>query len=131
MVKETDHSTFSSIALLQERFRQLEKMKEMRQEKELLRILSESESRHGYPFMHYEPVNKSCFSSKLLMFAPKPDCQLSLSLFPDTVQIKSSSFRGVEVPRGTISWLVDTPSTSSSSIKIDNSDSDIDTSLHL
>ncbi|KAL2495607.1 uncharacterized protein Fot_39364 [Forsythia ovata] len=123
MVRETDHSTtvtLSSIALLQERFRQLEKMKEMRQEKALLRMLSVSESRY-----------KSCFSSELMMFAPsKPDCQLSLSLFPDT-QIKSPSFRGTEVPRGTISWLIDKPSACSSSIKIDNSDSDIDTSLHL
>ncbi|CAI9783982.1 unnamed protein product [Fraxinus pennsylvanica] len=131
MVKETDRSTLSSIALLQERFRQLEKMKELRQGKALLRILSESESRYGSHILNCEPVNKSCFGPELLMFAPKPDCQLSLSLFPDTVQIKSSSFREVEVPRGTISWFVDTPSTCSSSIKIENFDSDIDTSLHL
>ncbi|KAL2475751.1 2-oxoglutarate (2OG) and Fe(II)-dependent oxygenase superfamily protein [Abeliophyllum distichum] len=131
MVRQTDHSTtvtLSSIALLQERFRQLEKMKEMRQEKALLRMLSVSESRYSPPTMNYEPVYKS-FSSELMMFAPrKPDCQLSLSLFPDT-QIKSPSFRGAEVPRDTI--FIDKPSACSSSIKIDNSDSDIDTSLHL
>ncbi|CAI9756672.1 unnamed protein product [Fraxinus pennsylvanica] len=130
MLKETDHSPPSSIALLQERFRQLEKMKEMRQEKALLRILSESERPYSPPIMHYEPEHKSCVSSEHMIFAPKPNCQLSLSLFPDT-QIKSPSFQGAEVPRGTISWLVDTPSVCSSSIKIDNSDSDVDTSLHL
>ncbi|CAA2992188.1 Hypothetical predicted protein [Olea europaea subsp. europaea] len=130
MVRETDQSTPSSIALLQERFRQLEKMKEMRQEKALLRILSESEKRYSPSIMHYEPVYKSCVSSEHKIFAPKPDCQLSLSLFPDT-QIKSPSFRGAEVQRGSISSLVDTSSVCSSPIKIDNSDSDIDTSLHL
>ncbi|KAF3453342.1 hypothetical protein FNV43_RR03782 [Rhamnella rubrinervis] len=53
----------SSIALLQERFRQLQKAKEMREEKELLRLYSESGSgRRSYepspvihPHNHWSP----------------------------------------------------------------------------
>lgn len=63
---EADHtgSTLSSIALLQERFRQLQRMKELRQERELMRSLSE------------------CKTSPNV--AAQPRCQLALSLWPDS-----------------------------------------------
>ncbi|KAG6387548.1 hypothetical protein SASPL_152740 [Salvia splendens] len=63
---DADHtSTLSSIALLQERFRQLQRMKELRQERELMRSLSECKTSRESP-----PV------------AAQPRCQLALSLWP-------------------------------------------------
>ncbi|KAF4394104.1 hypothetical protein F8388_017917 [Cannabis sativa] len=47
-------SHHSSIALLQERFRQLQRAKEMREEKELLRLLSESERSNPTTTKRYE-----------------------------------------------------------------------------
>ncbi|KAG6385707.1 hypothetical protein SASPL_154585 [Salvia splendens] len=65
---DADHtSTLSSIALLQERFRQLQRMKELRQERELMRTLSECNT-----------------SSPVVPVAAQPRCQLALSLWPDS-----------------------------------------------
>ncbi|KAL7088518.1 hypothetical protein ACP275_13G131900 [Erythranthe tilingii] len=97
-----ENRSVSSIDLLQERFRQLQKMKELRQEKELLRILSESADRssssstYGSPpiIMHddkYFEAKKLSAAVKLLPannYKPTTthvinnDCQLSLSLWP-------------------------------------------------
>ncbi|KAG8385851.1 hypothetical protein BUALT_Bualt03G0088200 [Buddleja alternifolia] len=146
MVREADHSggvTLSSIALLQERFRQLEKMKELRQEKELLRMLSDQSERYSPPIMHYEPKHlKTCLSSEMMMMMfvpPKPhECQLSLSLWPDS-QIKHADFRGTrhqaQAPSNLAkSWFADDAPNfvSTRPNKIENSDDyHIDTSLRL
>ncbi|KAL6538580.1 hypothetical protein OROGR_012568 [Orobanche gracilis] len=85
------HVTLSSIALLQERFRQLEKMKELRQEKELLKTLSESErngSRKTFTPPHDRATTAFSGSGKMFISSPSPHCQLSLSLWPDSQKIK-------------------------------------------
>ncbi|KAL6542946.1 hypothetical protein OROHE_010466 [Orobanche hederae] len=85
------HVTLSSIALLQERFRQLEKMKELRQEKELLKSLSESErngSRKTFTPAHDRTTTTFSGSGKMFISSPRPHCQLSLSLRPDSQKIK-------------------------------------------
>lgn len=61
-VKMVNLSSSSSIALLQERFKQLEKMKELRQEKELLR-------RHG------------CMMKEHMFLSP-PQLSLSTAMHP-------------------------------------------------
>lgn len=149
MVREADadqfHSsgggvTLSSIDLLQERFRQLQRMKELRQEKELLRMLSESErySPPPPPIIHNNNNNYVSSSSQtmmMLMFlpstTPKPhDCQLSLSLWPDHdddshVMIKQRQHSRSDISR---TWFND-------AIMLENNDSPpthhIDTSLRL
>ncbi|KAI3456562.1 hypothetical protein Pfo_013225 [Paulownia fortunei] len=135
MVREADHSsgvTLSLISLLQERFRQLQKMKELRKEKELLRMLSESE-RYSPPATHnYELCSKE-FSGSTRFLPPKPNCQLSLSLWPDS-HIKHAGSPGMmmEAPSNlSKSWFTDAPLVCTSPIKLENSGSDIDTSLRL
>lgn len=86
----------SSISLLQERFRQLKRVKEMREEKEMLRdLLSEAEPpkklpRQTVPCSYYEPLN--LFLNPQLINTPlntttaavsPPTIQLSLSLWPN------------------------------------------------
>ncbi|KAL0363135.1 UNVERIFIED_CONTAM: hypothetical protein Scaly_1268700 [Sesamum calycinum] len=142
MVREADHSggvgvAVSSIALLQERFRQLQKMKELRQEKQLLRMMLSESERYSPPITltpHDHQFRSNTFSgSESMMFLPpKPHCQLSLSLWPDSQTTKHPDSRGiVEVAQATRvnSSLVST----ASSMKRENSgsDHDIDTSLHL
>ncbi|KAL1537245.1 hypothetical protein AAHA92_29780 [Salvia divinorum] len=94
MMSQGGHGGLSVVPLLlQERFRQLQVMKEMREEREL-------------------PL-------QAMLPPAKPQCQLSLSLWPD--------WRGEEGGRPRMS-----PSKSLSSFFADqNSASDIDTSLHL
>ncbi|EYU27675.1 hypothetical protein ABFS82_13G134800 [Erythranthe guttata] len=95
-----ENRSVSSIDLLQERFRQLQKMKELRQEKELLRILSESADRSSSSSSYgsQPPIithdDKYYLSAAAMKLLPannnKPtttrvinnDCQLSLSLWP-------------------------------------------------
>ncbi|KZV51811.1 hypothetical protein F511_11499 [Dorcoceras hygrometricum] len=123
--KGTVTHTLSSIALLQERFRQLEKMKELRQERELLKILSESEKSCSPLVKHHDARSKtSCVLSELVFLPPNPQCQLSLSLWPDPQMKKADSCRGIEAPTKSIakSWFNDAPLVCSS---------DVDTSLRL
>ncbi|KAI3466506.1 hypothetical protein Pfo_023169 [Paulownia fortunei] len=136
MVREADHSggvTPSSIALLQERFRQLQKMKELRQEKELLRMLSESE-RYSPPIITPRERRSTTFSGSEQIFVPppRPHCQLSLSLWPDS-QIKHADSRGIDQAPSNLpkSLFTDAPLVCTSPIKLESSDSDIDTSLRL
>ncbi|CAK9156823.1 unnamed protein product [Ilex paraguariensis] len=124
-----DHvSIDSSIALLQERFRQLQRVKQMREEREYLKMLSESEGCTN-PTTSHEP-SKLFFQSELIL-PQKPPSQVSLSLSPNT-QIRHANFKATETtPQLTKSWLADTNLARPSSIKLDGSDSDVDTSLHL
>ncbi|GER52854.1 2-oxoglutarate (2OG) and Fe(II)-dependent oxygenase superfamily protein [Striga asiatica] len=118
----TSGVTNALLALLQERFRQLEKMKELRQEKELLRMLSESR-KYACDYNHEMQSEKRLRSSEIF-YPPKPNCQLSLSLWPD-----SSAERPAD-SRATIA-STDGPFVCTSQVKMENSGYDVDTSLRL
>lgn len=115
--------TLSSIALLQERFRQLERTKELRQERELMRTLSESESSHAAQI----PTNRRSAGRQRLSpsspppAAARPHCQLALSLWPD-----SHAKRGESLAKPYHSPTCQLPQ-----FNLENSESDIDTSLRL
>lgn len=104
----------SSISLLQERFKQLQKIKKMRQEKELLKNMLMHFDHHDHMESSYNN-NKFYFHSELNTISSQNNhkslsSHFTLSLWPD---IKSQN-----VLR-------------SSKLKRDNSHSDVDTSLHL
>ncbi|KAG5574406.1 hypothetical protein H5410_054540 [Solanum commersonii] len=119
----------SSIALLQERFKQLERVKEMRQEKELLKMLSHSYDQYHHPSItmpmhnnidrdhhhHYQPLNNNKLFSPQ---KPESSSHLSLSLWPE---IHSQSLDKSRVSN----------TTNLTKIKFDGLHSDVDTSLHL
>lgn len=124
----------SSIALLQERFRQLQRVKAMREEKELSKVLVESPRRLS-PSMQYEPAASRLFFHPELILQPRPPPHICLSLRPNPQSKLAGGF-----------WCeLDTPALMSSSPtktlsshglldKFDDSatdDDDIDTSLHL
>ena len=149
----------SSIALLQERFRQLQKVKEMREERELVRLLSLSNpKKHGLfnTCVLFEPSVATMMmlptTTKMLTLP-----QTSLSLWPTSPSPGKKLTVGVgvgvdvdvdvDVPALMNLWPVDnvTTSTSTSSScdsgislisKLEHdhesdSDIDVDTSLHL
>ena len=113
----------SSIALLQERFRQLQRVKEMREERELLMKNLGDQGRFS-PAIH-------CQSSRLsshpeLSFPSPPPPEVTLSLWPSMQQIKHSSFQGDENP-----LLKRRELASLNRFHEPDSDCDVDTSLHL
>ncbi|KAJ4837231.1 hypothetical protein Tsubulata_027960 [Turnera subulata] len=112
----------SSIALLQERFRQLEKAKEMRQQRELLRLLSEAEQVKAATT--YKPSRLFFPQEFMLPQGQSPQCSLSLQ---PNVQTKPRDLQVNETPQLENLWLVDTAMRT----KIDFDESDVDTSLHL
>ncbi|XP_073227000.1 uncharacterized protein [Cicer arietinum] len=88
----------SSIALLQERFRQLQRVKEMREKRELLKMLSTSNTDQPKLFnfnfssnssiIHHEPITRIFFHPELINInssSLSPN-HLSLSLWPTTSQ---------------------------------------------
>ncbi|KAK8485331.1 hypothetical protein V6N13_062798 [Hibiscus sabdariffa] len=128
----------SSIALLQERFRQLERMKEMREERELLRKLSER------PRQCNKPPPSGLFLFHLLTSAPRPwpsspPRQVpNLSLWPAGAEAPSSSTLGcMEAPLfALLPTVIGTPSSTSLHVghnEFQDSEycDDVDTSLHL
>ncbi|EXC34902.1 hypothetical protein L484_020018 [Morus notabilis] len=114
----------SSIALLQERFKQLQKVKERREEKELLKMMSESEK--VSPLGHFDPSNLP-FQSNNMVFPqshrPNASQDQSLSLRLD-LQAKQDDPCAMRKQPLTNLW-----SSASSSKSFDNYE--IDTSLHL
>lgn len=112
----------SSIALLQERFRQLQRAKEMREARELLRLSSEPERVN--PATLYDPTR--LFFHSELIYSPRPLPQGSLYLQPNFqskhthIQVKDTPFFG---SLGSIDTVMER--------KNDFDDSDVDTSLHL
>ncbi|XP_057956685.1 uncharacterized protein LOC131149906 [Malania oleifera] len=113
----------SSIALLQERFRQLQRAKEMREEKELLRLFSNSEPAN--PTTFHEP-SRLPFTSELIL-PPRPPLQTSLSQPPNS-QSKHADLQVIETPV----WANNLRSRDRVPHRSDNpDDSDVDTSLHL
>ncbi|KAK4434832.1 hypothetical protein Salat_0646100 [Sesamum alatum] len=134
MVREGDHHsdgvTLSSIALLQERFRQLQKMRELRQEKQLLRNMRSESERSSYstpPVII--PTSKPSFPDlygEAFLF-PRPQyCQLSLSLWPDS-ENKNAGTPAI-APK---SLFGSGRACSTSPVKFRSCDSEIDTSLRL
>ncbi|OAY55233.1 hypothetical protein MANES_03G138300v8 [Manihot esculenta] len=113
----------SSIALLQERFRQLERAKEMRQQRELLRLFSEAEqvkSAKGY-----EP-SRLFFHSELISSSPGQPLQASIYLHSNT-ENNHTNLRINETPDWVNIWSKNTVT----HITNNFDDSDVDTSLHL
>ncbi|KAL1566872.1 hypothetical protein AAHA92_02420 [Salvia divinorum] len=102
---DADHTTLSSIALLQERFRQLQRMKELRQERELMRTLSECKT-----------------NTPAAPVAAQPHCQLALSLWPDSQTGRAESWTPLDLVK---------PYHSPPEFNLENSHTDIDTSLRL
>ncbi|CAA0817994.1 Unknown protein [Striga hermonthica] len=137
-------TTNALLALLQERFRQLEKMKELRQEKELLRMLSESSRKYvnvNVASSSSSPPTCDCcdhhpeivhsekrLRSEVFCSPPRPNCQLSLSLWPDS----STDSRGaIAGPPSKSRRSTDGPFVCTSQVKMENSGYDVDTSLRL
>lgn len=153
-IHDRTHVVHSSIALLQERFRQLQRVKEMREERELLRILSEPSCSNKQYFINltnptvtnYEPGRFVFHSDVFFPQRSSPIApQVSLSLRP---ALQSSAFEADDqyycsssdqTPLLMKLWPVDyiSPSFKASSDKslLDcdpyNECSDVDTSLHL
>ncbi|XP_041025283.1 uncharacterized protein LOC121265658 [Juglans microcarpa x Juglans regia] len=149
---EQDSSTVinrSSIALLQERFRQLERVKEMREQRELMRMLAQPKHHEHVHLnlinpttnMHYDQQQLRLFFHSDLVFPPRSSPpQASLSICPPS-QSKHAGYStgsaGAEAPLSMkSSWRPTdhTPAsvlTSLNLFKDFDSDSDVDTSLHL
>ncbi|KAI3495132.1 hypothetical protein L1887_37324 [Cichorium endivia] len=152
MVREkSDHKVIcSSIAMLQERFRQLEKLKEMREERELLNLISFSSSNnhqcssyydhHSLSSNFYEP-SKYIFHSEIIFPTQPLDSQLlSLTLWPNSQTKKcADSYWDINSEKSQNlsskpSWLANVPLARPTLIKnIDESsvNPDVDTTLHL
>ncbi|KAK3000039.1 hypothetical protein RJ639_022636 [Escallonia herrerae] len=134
----------SSIALLQERFRQLQKVKEMREGKELLRLFTDSErytATGTSSTMQY--CSKLFFHSDQLINVPPPrqlPFQVSLSLWSSSSPSPSpqvinhvdlwNNKAQPQLTKTPSSWLSDI-SLARSPFKYDDAGSDVDTSLHL
>ncbi|XVF31889.1 hypothetical protein REPUB_Repub17cG0033400 [Reevesia pubescens] len=112
----------SSIALLQERFRQLQKVREKREEKELLKLFSESD--RVSPTMRYEPNRFSFQPEVILPYRQPPQDSLSLGL---NSQRRQTDFRAMAIPASTSL----SPNNSAACTSKNFENSDVDTSLHL
>lgn len=126
----------SSIALLQERFRQLQRVKAMREEKELSRNIHVESTKQSSPTMQYhEPAaaNNRLFFHPELILQPRSPPHVCLSLWPNP-QSKQAGFRCEETPALMSLSSTKTPPKLGVLDKFDASatdDDDIDTSLHL
>ncbi|KAK9269313.1 hypothetical protein L1049_001084 [Liquidambar formosana] len=114
--------THSSIALLQERFRQLQRAKEMREERDVLRLSSQLERVNATT--QYEPT-RLFFHSELIL-PPRPPVQGSLYFQPNT-HSKRTGLQVTETP--ILANLGSTEAVMHRTNVFD--DSDVDTSLHL
>lgn len=113
----------SSIALLQERFRQLQKMKEKREKREL-RVFPESEQ--TMPATSSEPSKESFQYSTV--FPSRPPYQDSLSLGLD-IYSKYVNSKSMNASPSTKLWSTGAAPTVSRSYAFEKSE--VDTSLHL
>ncbi|XP_024021947.1 uncharacterized protein LOC112091765 [Morus notabilis] len=118
----------SSIALLQERFRQLQRAKEMRKEKELLRLFSESE-RTSNPTKRYEPTGLFFFSESVPPHHRPPSHQGSIYV-QQNFQGKHGNFQGNET-NPIFANMTSTSGAAMNNRTYSFDDSDVDTSLHL
>ncbi|KAE8708937.1 Carbohydrate-binding X8 domain superfamily protein [Hibiscus syriacus] len=135
-------STQSSMALLQERFRQLERMREIREERELLRKLSERPKQCNIHPTFYETPSSGLLLFNLFMSTP-PRQVPNLSLWSDgswyshAATPSSSTLVSMETPLfALLPTVIGTPSSTSLHVghdKFQDSEccDDVDTSLHL
>ncbi|KAJ6300885.1 hypothetical protein OIU76_021648 [Salix suchowensis] len=123
----------SSIALLQERFRQLQRVKAMREEKELSKVLAGS-PKQSSPTKQYEPAASRLFFHPELILQQRSPPRICLSLWPNT-QSKQGGFWCEDTPALMSSSPAKTPSNHGLLYKFDDyatdDHDDIDTSLHL
>lgn len=126
------HSS-SSIALLQERFKRLQRVKEMREEREfIMRMLSVSDHQPNnynhkqYYYFNVKPnMNYYYYDSEARLFYHPSQPQMSLTLWP-TSNISFDDYRSTD------NVLQSSQLSSNYKLKDSVSDySDIDTSLHL
>ncbi|KAI4298793.1 hypothetical protein L6164_032310 [Bauhinia variegata] len=124
----------SSIALLQERFRQLQRVKEMREERELLKLVSQPKQLNHNPTTSYEPT-RLFFHPELVVPSRSPP-HVSLTLWPTPLE---NHTRSPDIPASTSLRSKVYPYSLQASRKnvydCDHSDSEsdsgVDTSLHL
>ncbi|XP_057440912.1 uncharacterized protein LOC130732918 [Lotus japonicus] len=128
MGRQDDDPTMvnSSIALLQERFRQLEKVKQKREGKELVRLLSSSESQRNTSSSMYNPASQQSMGVRLPPHRSIIHDPLSLGLNLATKQGDHDHNNTMKSPQSSNLWSKG----ASTSRKFDNY-SDVDTSLHL
>ncbi|CAK7349108.1 unnamed protein product [Dovyalis caffra] len=120
----------SSIALLQERFRELQRIREKRQEKEILKLFSSPESdQRVAPTMHFDqPACKLTFQpDQMNRPSTSQDSLLSLGLNSQSNNMHPD-FRAMKTTPSSL-WPNSTGNSASSSRNFENSD--VDTSLHL
>lgn len=134
--------THSSIVLLQERFRQLQRAKEMREEKQMLRLFSEFDRCTSPPSINYNTHNHKqsnlFFQSELLRSVPPkvaapaivPSSHITcLSLWPDS-HVSDNMKKAHWLDNK--SWLPDKSTTSTFyDVHDHDNECDVDTSLHL
>ncbi|GMI85225.1 hypothetical protein HRI_002191800 [Hibiscus trionum] len=121
MGRQSDPAVHSSIALLQERFRQLQRAKELRQEREVLRLLSEAERINpGTP----NEASQSFIHSELIL-QPRPPLQGS-AYGESSMRSMHNRRQVIEAPILSNLQPRDTVFHTSTF-----NDSDVDTSLHL
>ncbi|PIA58188.1 hypothetical protein AQUCO_00500250v1 [Aquilegia coerulea] len=115
----------SSIALLQERFRQLQRVKEMREERELLKLFSESERLS--PTICCETTRQFFHTESTIH--PQTSKHSSLSYFhPESQEGKYGHSQAVNTPLLMSLWPTDR-----SIVRASNTldDAEVDTTLHL
>ncbi|KAB1995383.1 hypothetical protein ERO13_D13G138400v2 [Gossypium hirsutum] len=118
MGRQSEPAVHSSIALLQERFRRLQRAKELRQEREVLRLLSEAERiNQGTP-----NVASQLFFHSELILQPRPPLQGSVHR-ESSMQIRRQVLETPILSNLQQRDMVLHTSTFN--------DSDVDTSLHL
>ncbi|CAL5391041.1 unnamed protein product [Camellia sinensis] len=120
----------SSIALLQERFRKLQKVREKREKRELLKLFSESKSPSTAAATPNMPLS---FHPEMIFpeSSPPPPPQDALSLRLNSSSLnKPDDFRAVKTRKSANSRTdIDAEITIISSPSFENSE--VDTSLHL
>lgn len=123
MGRSSDHiATHSSIALLQERFRRLQRAKELREKRELLRQFCQSP---GLNPTEFSKPSRSFFQSELIL-THSPPLPGSLSSQPN-LHNKHHDLQVIETPILVNLWPPEKVHQASKSFD----DSDVDTSLHL
>ncbi|KAM6580572.1 hypothetical protein CsatA_004346 [Cannabis sativa] len=133
-------SHHSSIALLQERFRQLQRAKEMREEKELLRLLSESERSNPTTTKRYEAAAAAGFSFHSESLLPhshshRPPSHHQSSIYHLQPNLQSKHGGNLQTSTDHTTSIIGNITSTSAAINNNRSynldGSDVDTSLHL
>ncbi|KAD6794400.1 hypothetical protein R6Q59_028637 [Mikania micrantha] len=127
-VAAVGHGASSSIALLQERFRQLQKMRERREEMNLLKLFSESETTSQIKYCERSVVHPEMIHRKPPAMTTKSSSQDSIPLGLDLYG-KKREHHPSKTPPFRDFWSMDSVTVSSTSRAHDKPD--VDTSLHL